>query len=242
MKNLAALSVFFILFPIFSHAQDCCGPSGGGGITDKSKTNFTPRLEYSGSFGSFDVYGGAFYTVFLDAPHSHQIDLAENLAWRITPTEHTRLVFRLDNADLFVFFPEDSGLKYASVDPSVAYSAALGFGDLSFSFGLPVVVTPETGKSGAWFCADYEHPIGLGVSLCPWFSLLPDAAYSGATLTLTFAWDRFYVKAAFLANADFTDFQIRPYAECTLKHIVLWAGLGAGDFSASPFVGAGYTF
>jgi hypothetical protein len=50
----------------------------GGGITNTAQANISPRLEYSGSFGSFDVYGGAFYSVFFDKPHSHQIGLAEN--------------------------------------------------------------------------------------------------------------------------------------------------------------------
>jgi hypothetical protein len=169
LKIQAALAVIFILFPVFSYAQDCCGPGGGGGgilglsssgdsdnyrikgvrhysyslrhpgfneglesggLTDKTKFNFTPRLEYSNTYDNLEIYSGLFYTFFLDAPHSHQIDLCENIAWRIAPADNTRLVFRLDNENIFVFFPEDSGLKYFAADPSAAWNAAYGFGDI----------------------------------------------------------------------------------------------------------------
>ncbi|MDR2943029.1 MAG: hypothetical protein LBV17_10600 [Treponema sp.] len=221
------------------------------GFTDKSQTSFTPRLEYFTSLqaneqNNFDIYGAAFYTVFLDAPHSHQVDISENIAWRFAITENSRLVLRIDNEDLFVIFPNESGIKYAVIDPSIGYIAALDFGDISFNAGFPVSIEPETGFS-SWACLGYEHPIGLGVSLCPRFTLFPDPSYAGTTLTLTFAWDSFFAKAALLADKDFTVFQIRPYAEYTLKHCVFWAGvelggIGEGEFSASPFIGFGYNF
>jgi len=223
------------------------------GLTEKSKVSFSPRLEYFKSLqanerNSFDIYGAAFYTVFIDVPYSHQADISENIAWRFTVTENSRFTFRIDNEDLFVYFPKESGIKYAVIDPSVGYVAALDFGDISFNAGFPVVVKPETGFS-SWACLGYEHPIGLGVSLCPRFTLSPDASYSGTTLTLTFAWDSFYAKAVILANkvGDITVFQIRPYAEYTLKqNFVFWAGVdldGIGkEFSASPFIGLGYNF
>jgi hypothetical protein len=220
------------------------------GLTDKSKIGFTPRLEYftllqADERNSFEIYGAAFYTVFIDVPYSHQIDLSENIAWRFSITGNSRFVLRIDNEDLIVFFPNESGLKYAVTDPSIGYTVALDFGDLSFNAGFPISVKPETGFS-SWFCLGYEHPIGLGVSLCPRFTLSPDASYSGTTLNLTFAWDSFFVKAALLSNKDFTVFQIRPYAEYTLKHFVFWAGVDldgiGGEFSASPFIGFGYNF
>jgi len=224
------------------------------GLTDKSKIGFTPRLEYFTSLqanerNSFEIYGVAFYTVFIDVPYSHQIDISENVAWRFAVTENSRFIFRIDNEDLIVFFPKESGLKYAVIDPSVGYTVALGFGDLSCNAGFPVSFPadkkPETGFS-SWVCLGYEHPIGLGVSLCPRFALSSDASYSGTTLNLTFAWDNFFAKAALLTNKDFTVFQIRPYAEYTLKHFVFWAGVdldGIGEeFSASPFIGFGYNF
>jgi len=221
------------------------------GLTGKSQINFTPRVEYftpwqANERNSFDIYGAAFYTFFIDKPYSHQIDLSENIAWRFAVTENSRLVVRVDNEDLIVFAPDESGLKYAVTDPSAAYTIALSFGDLSCSAGLPVSIKPDVGLS-SWACVGYEHPIGLGVSLCPRFTLAPAAAYAGATLTLTFAWDSFFVKAALLANKDFKTFHIRPYAEYTLKNIVFWAGadlenLGKGKFLANPFVGVGYNF
>jgi hypothetical protein len=278
--------VAFALFPVFSHAQDCCGPGGGGGtsalvassdnegagyrlknarhyaysarhpglalglegggITDSGEANISPRLECQASFGSFDLYGGAFYSAFFEKPHSHQIDLAENIAWRLAPDEDSRLVFRLDNEDLLVFFPDTVIFAYAALDPGVAYSRAFGFGDLSLSLGFPVLVKPEGGLN-SYAALGYEHPIGLSVSVCPRVSLLPDALYSGTTFTLSFAWDALFVKAAFVANRDFTIWDLRPYGEITLGHIVLWVGaeaggLGSGDVSISPFVGAGYHF
>jgi len=226
------------------------------GFTDKSQASFTPRLEYFTSLqanerNGFDIYGAAFYTVFIDEPYSHQMDLSENIAWRFVLTENSRLFVRIDNENLFVFFPGESGFKYAVIDPSVGCVVALGFGDLSFYVGLPVSIEPETGLS-SWACFGYEHPIGLGVSLCPRFALSPSdsssaASYTGTTLNLTFAWDAFFAKAALLVNEDFTVFHIRPYAEYTLKHFVFWAGvdlnnLGKGEFSASPFIGLGYNF
>jgi hypothetical protein len=218
-----------------------------GSITDLSTANFTPRLEYSNTFGSLEIYGGLFYTFFLDAPYSHQIDLCENISWKIAPADNTRLVFRLDNENIFVFFPEESGFKYSAVDPSAAWNAAFDFGDIMFSAGFPVIVTKESGQSGIWFCAGYEHPIGLSISLCPMFLLLPDAIYNGTTLTLSFVWDTFFVKAALLVNKDISDFQIHSYLEYTVKHIVLWggvkmSGIGKDDFFANLFVGAGYNF
>jgi hypothetical protein len=218
----------------------------GGGATDLGETAIGPRLEYSGSFGSFDLYGGAFYSVFFEKPHSHQIDIAENIAWRLAPDDNSRLVFRLDNEDLLVFFPDTAILAYAALDPGVAYSRAFGFGDLSLSFGLPVLVKPEGGLN-SYVALGYEHPIGLGVSVCPRISLLPDALYGGTTFTLSFAWDALFVKAAFVTNKDFAVWDLRPYGEITLGHIVLWAGaetagLGGDNVSISPFVGAGYHF
>jgi len=220
-------------------------------FTDKSQASLTPRIEYFSSLqanerNSFDVYGAAFYSVFLDEPYSHQADLSENIAWRFAVTENSRLLVRIDNEDLFVFFPNESGFKYAVIDPSVGYIHALGFGDLSLYAGFPVSIKPETAIS-SWVCFGYEHPIGLGVLLCPRFALSPDTSYTGTTLTLTFVWDSFYAKAALLANEDFTAFHVRPYAEYTLKHFVFWAGadldnLGKGEFSASPFIGLGYHF
>jgi hypothetical protein len=223
----------------------------GGGITERAEVNITPRLEYAGSwdtgsFGSFDVYGGAFYSVFFDKPYSHQADLAENIAWRFAPDENSRLVLRLDNEDLLVFFPDRAAFAYAALEPGLGCSRAFGFGDLSLSLGFPVLIKPDKGLN-AYLTFGYEHPIGLGVSVCPRLSLLPDAAYSGTTFTLGFAWDKFFMKAAFVANKDFSACDIRPYAEFTLGHVVFWAGaelggLGGGDVSVNPFVGAGYHF
>jgi len=226
------------------------------GLADKSQINLTPYLEYFTSVqanerNSFDIYAAAFYTVFVDEPYSHQIDLSENIAWRFAVTEKSRLLVRIDNENLFVYFPKESGFKYAVIDPSVGYVHALSFGDLSFYAGFPLSLAPQTGFF-SWACFGYEHPIGLGVSLCPRFALVTAdassaAAYTGSTLTLTFAWDSFYAKAALLANEDFTAFHIRPYAEYTLKHFVFWAGvdlnnIGKKEFSASPFIGLGYNF
>jgi hypothetical protein len=284
----------FMALPVFSYAQDCCGPGGGGGggamapsasaggsgdyiyrlknlrhysnsgrhpgftaglegggITDGGEANISPRVEYQGSWdtgvlGSIDFYGAAFYSVYFEKPHSHQADLAENIAWRLAPDDDSRLVFRLDNEDLVVFFPDDATFAYAVLDPGVTYSRAFGFGDLSFSAGVPVLIKPESGLNG-YVTAGYEHPIGLGVSVCPRLTLIPDAAYSGTTFTLTFGWDSLFAKAAFVANKDFSVWGINPYVEVTLGRVVLWAGadvggLGSGDVSASPFVGAGYHF
>ena len=224
------------------------------GLTDKSQIGFTPRLEYFKSLqaderNSFDIYGAAFYTVFIDVPYSHQIDFCENIAWRFAVTENSRFVFRIDNENLVVFFPKDSGFKYSVIDPNIGYITALSFGDISFYAGFPVCIKPETGFL-SWACVGYEHPIGLGVSICPRFALSPDASYTGTTLTLTFAWDSFYAKMALLANGrngDDTVFHIQPYFEYTLNHFVFWAGvdlysLGKEEFSASPFIGLGYNF
>ncbi|MDR2109824.1 MAG: hypothetical protein LBP32_00800 [Spirochaetaceae bacterium] len=227
-----------------------------GVISDGTAANITSRLEYQGSWdagswkpsflGSFDIYGGAFYSFFLDKPHSHQADLAGNIAWRFAPGENSRLVFRLDNEDLFVFFPDTVILAYAALDPSLTYSRALSFGDLSLSLGFPVLIKPE-GSFNSYAVLGYEHPMGLSVSICPRLALVPDLLYSGTTLTLGFAWDRFFMKAAFVTNKDFSACDIRPYAEFTLGHIVLRAGaelggLGGDDVSINPFVGAGYHF
>ncbi|MDR1127709.1 MAG: hypothetical protein LBL20_00210, partial [Treponema sp.] len=158
----------------------------------------------------------------------------------------SRLVFRLDNEDLAVFFPDEAQFAYATLDPSAAYSRAFGFGDLSLSAGFPVLIKPESGFN-PWFCAGYEHPVGLSVSVCPRFTLLPDAEYSGTTFTLTFAWDAFFAKAAFVTNKDFSAVTISPYAEFTLGHLVFHAGadfggIGSDDVQISPFIGAGYHF
>jgi hypothetical protein len=223
----------------------------GGGITESGEANISPRLEYSGSletksFGTFDIYGAAFYTVFFEKPYSHQADLAENIAWRLAPDEDSRFVFRLDNEDLVVFFPDEVKFAYAVLDPSAAYSRAFGFGDLSLSLGFPVLVKPERGLN-SWFSLGYEHPTGLGVSVCPRFTLLSDAEYSGTTFALSFAWDALLAKAAFVVNKDFSAVNISPYAEFTLGHVVFHAGvdfggLGSGDVLISPFIGAGYHF
>ena len=222
-----------------------------GGITDSGEANISPRAEYqeswgAGALGSFDVYGGVFYSVFFEKPHSHQANFAENIAWRLAPDEKSRIVVRVDNEDLVVFFPDKATFAWAVLDPSLAYSRAFGFGDLSLSAGLPVLFKPETGLN-SWFCPGYEHPIGLGVSVCPRLALLPDIHYSGTTFTLTFAWDAFFAKAAFVVNEDFTALSISPYAEFTVGHIFFWAGSdfggpGSGDVSASPFIGAAYHF
>jgi hypothetical protein len=222
-----------------------------GGISDGAEANITPRLEYQGSWeagalGSFDMYGGAFYSVFLDKPYSHQADLAENIAWRLAPGENSRLVFRLDNEDLVVFFPGAAIFAYAALDPSVTYSHALGFGDLFLSLGFPVLIKPESGVN-SYITLGYEHPIGLSVSLCPRLALAPELLYNGTTLTLGFAWDKFFMKAAFVVNKDLSACDIRPYAEFTFGHIVLRAGaelggLGGDDVSINPFVGMGYHF
>lgn len=215
-------------------------------ITDSGEANVSPRLEYSGSFGSFDVYGSAFYSVFFEKPHSHQIDLSENIAWPLAPDEKSRLVLRLDNEDLLVFFPDKAVFSYAALDPSLSYSRAFAFGDLSLSAGFPVLFKPEGGLN-AWLAFGCELPIGLGLSVCPRLSLLPDTMYSGTTFTLSFAWDTFFAKAAFVVNKNFTACDIRPYTEFWLGHLVFWAGaefgaLGSGDVSLSPFIGVGYHF
>ncbi|MDR2097620.1 MAG: hypothetical protein LBP37_03790 [Spirochaetaceae bacterium] len=240
-KNIAPV-LTFLLLPVFSYAQDCCDPGGGGGtsifaasgakdadyriksvrhyaysarhpgftaglevggVTDIGEANISPRLEYSGSLGSLDLYGAAFYSVFFERPHSHQIDVSENIAWCLAPADHSSLVFRLDNEDLLVFFPDAVIFAYTALDPSVSYSRALSFGDISLSFGLPVLIKPDSGLN-AYLTAGYEHPIGLSVSLCPRLALVPEARYSGSTLTLGFAWDTFFAKAAFVVNENFT--------------------------------------
>jgi hypothetical protein len=217
-----------------------------GGITDGTKNNITPRVEYQGSFGSFDVYGAAFYSVFFDKPHSHQADLAGNIAWRLVPGENSRLVFRLDSESVAVFFPDAVTFAYAALDSNAAYSRAFAFGDLSLSLGFPALIRPEESLA-SYAALGYEHPIGLSVSICPRLALVPDTLYNGTTLNLGFAWDRFFAKAAFVANRDFTALDIRPYAEFTLGHVVLWAGaewggIGTETVSLNPFVGAGHHF
>jgi hypothetical protein len=222
------------------HPGLTAGLEGGG------TANITPRLEYSGSFGSFDIYGGTFYSVFFDKPHSHQVDVSENIAWRLAPDKNSRLTFRIDNEDLAVFFPDAVIFAYAALDPSVTYSRALDSGDLSLSLGFPVLIKPERGLN-AYLALGYEHPIGLGVSLCPRFSLIPNALYNGITLTLSFAWDTFFAKTAFVIGEDISAWDIRPYAEFTLGRLFFWAGaefggIGAGPVSITPFLGAGYHF
>jgi hypothetical protein len=179
-----------------------------GGITEGGEANISPRLEYQGSLtagalGSFDIYGSAFYSVFFEKPHSHQLDLSENIAWRFSPDEDSRLVFRLDNEDLAVFFPDKAKFAYAALDPSVCYSRAFDFGDFSLGAGFPVLIKPESGLN-SYAALGYEHPIGLSLSVCPRLALLPETRYSGTTFTLTFAWDAFFAKAAFVVNGDFT--------------------------------------
>jgi hypothetical protein len=223
----------------------------GGGITNSGDANISPCLEYQGSWeagalGSFDVYGAAFYSAFFEKPHSHQADLAENIAWRLAPDEDSRLVFRLDNEDLVVFFPDKAKFAYAALDPSAAYSRAFGFGDLSLSTGFPVLIKPGSGLN-AWVCLGYEHPLGVSVSVCPCLSLVPGTQYSGTTFTLTFVWDRFFAKTAFAVNEDFSVCSISPYAEYTLGRVIFWAGadfsgIGSGNVSTNPFIGAGYHF
>ena len=68
-----------------------------GGITDSGEANISPRAEYQGSWGagalgSFDVYGGVFYSAYFEKPHSNQLDTAVNVAWRFVPDEKSRLV------------------------------------------------------------------------------------------------------------------------------------------------------
>ncbi|MDR0557228.1 MAG: hypothetical protein LBG43_05090 [Treponema sp.] len=218
----------------------------GGGIPDSGNAAISPRLEYANSFGSFDVYGGIFYSVFFEKPHSHQADFSENIAWHFAPDKNSRLVLRLDNEDLIVFFPDEVQFAYAALDPSVSYSRAFGFGDLSLSTGFPVLIKPESGLN-SWFSLGYEHPIGLGLTVCPRFSLVPGAQYNGIAFTLNFAWDSFFAKASFVVNEDFSSLDLRPYAEFTMGHIVLWAGaefshLGRDDVSVSPFIGTAYHF
>jgi hypothetical protein len=214
--------------------------------TGGSQAGISPRLEYSASFGSFDVYGGVFYSAFFDKPHSRQVDASENIAWRLAPDKDSRLVFRIDNEDLVVFFPDTVIFAYAALDPGVTYSRAFGFGDLSLSLGFPALIKPERGLN-AYLALGYEHPVGLGASLCPRFSMTPGALYNGVTLTLSFAWDAFFAKAAFVVNGDFSGLDIRPYAEFAVGNVVLWAGaefggLGGTDVSINPFLGAGYHF
>jgi len=221
------------------------------GLTDKSEVGFTPRLEYFRSLEAndrsiFDIYGGAFYTVFLYAPHSHQINLSENIAWRFVLTKNSRLVLRVDNENLAVFFPEESGIKYAVTAPSVMYSIALGFGDISVYAGFPVTVEPET-RFASWAALEYEHPIGLGVSFSPYFDVSKRVSYSGITFTAFFAYNSFYAKAALPTNGDFTTFKIQPYLEYTLRNFVFWGGAELSiqpddKFSANPFVGLAYNF
>jgi hypothetical protein len=223
----------------------------GGGISDGTEAAVSPRLEYQGSWGagalgSFDVYGAAFYTVFFEKPYSHQADLAENIAWRLAPDEKSRLVFRLDNEDLAVFFPDTAILAYAALEPGAAYSRAFGFGDLSLSAGFPVLFKPDSSLA-SWLALSYEHPVGLSVSISPRFALVPDTLYNGTTLALSFAWDRFFAKAVFVVNDDYSAWDIRPYAEFTLGHVVLWAGaefgsIGTDTVSTNQFLGAGYHF
>jgi hypothetical protein len=212
----------------------------------------TPRVEYYTSLqandrNSFNIYGALYYSVFPDEPHSHQADLCENIAWRLIASDNSRLTVRIDNETLFLFFPEDSGVKYAVFDPSIAYAYAFGFGDVSVSAGFPIDMTPET-LFNSWACVGYEHPIGLGILLCPRFTMSPESSYSGTTFTLTFAWDSFYSKAALISNEDFSVISLRPYAEyTTLTNFVFWAGvdlfnIGKKEFFASPFIGVGYNF
>jgi len=249
--------------PGFTVGLESAGLAGG-----KSETNFTPRLEYYKSLwanerNGFDLYGAVFYTAYIDAPYSHQIDFCENIAWRFSITDKSRLIVRVDNENLFVYFPTESGFKYSVVDPSVGYVHALSFGDLSVHLGFPVYIKPETGLY-TWASFGYEHPIGFGVSVCPRFVLIPtdgtskdgtskdgtsNASYSGITLNFTFIWDKFFAKMAFLINEgkDSKVFILQPYFEYTLKNIVFWAGvdlynLGNEKFSTNLFLGVGYNF
>jgi hypothetical protein len=217
----------------------------------ESSDSITPRIEYyttlqANEKNGFNLYGALYYSVYPDEPYSHQADLCENIAWRLTTSDNSRLTVRIDNETLFLYFPEDTGVKYAVLDPSIAFAYAFGFGDISVSAGFPINMTETLYNS--WACVGYEHPIGLGISICPQFSMSPESSYSGTTFTLTFAWDSLFSRVALLTNEDFSVISLRPYVEyTTLNDFFFWAGIdlfniGKKEFFVSPFIGIGYNF
>jgi hypothetical protein len=213
---------------------------------DNTIVDLTSHLEYNGFLKDLDIYGAVFYTASFDKPAGHQLDVTENIGYTLNLSGVSALIFRLDNEDMVTLSPGDPAFVYGAAEPSVVYGKQFDFGGLSAEIGLPLVYKPDF-RLGSYATLGYEHSSGFKAGISASLAIIPDAAYSGTALTVTYVHEWFYITAAFSADKDLNIYGIRPYAEFFISRFTLWAGadisgLGGETFAISPFVGAKYNF
>jgi hypothetical protein len=223
------------------------GVEAGFADTSDAKTSLvTPRFEYNGVLGDFDFYGAAFYTAASGHPVSQQADFAENIGYTLNLPGVSALTFRLDNEDIITLGPEDTAFVYGTAEPGVVYGKQFDFGGFSVEIGLPMVYKPDF-RLGSYATLGYEHSSGFKTGITASLAIIPDAVYSSAALTVTYAHELFYGTIAISTDKEFKTCGIRPYAEFFIKRVTIWAGADFGGLETDkitvhPFVGGKYNF
>jgi hypothetical protein len=229
-------------------------------VTDVGDSSYllTPNVEYANSFGDVDVdiyfeYPVGFGTE--DEEISQQPYLEEEVGYNLSLGEASTLSFILNNNNTFLLSPElpDGFNKLlGTVEPSVLFNQAFGFGDLYAQVGFPIDYLPEAENGdigiGSYLLLGFAHGSGFGAELTFNLALSPDSEYAETELLLSYERDAIYAGLDVVADKEFKVFTITPEFDYSINALTLWAnveldGIGSdGDVIISPTVGVKYSF
>jgi hypothetical protein len=226
---------------------------GFGDVLDKPVISLMPNVVFERSFGALDVFGELDYTVFFDDPVGQELYDEVELGYNIPVSEAGTLTLTLNNQNTFFLAPElEDGLTHLGMlQPAVQYIHTLAPGDFGAKVGLPFSyltgIKDETALD-MYLTLSWGSNFGLGVELTGTFALDPDADFTSYGLLVSYEKGQVYGEVEFIANKDFTGFEIYPEVDVTLGSFVVIARMeickedSDSDWSLAPFLGVGYKF
>jgi hypothetical protein len=211
-----------------------------------------PTAAYFGNFGDFDLYIGAFYTLFFEEPLVQKGGFQATLGYNMLLGDTTTLTVSLDNDDQFNI-TKDTKLAldtdgfyfmFANAEPSLTLTQDLYYGDITATIGVPLDYSEYVNQflvqdaEDPELCIDgyatlgYNFPFGLGIQVSPRMWIRPDTEYGETELTLTYGKGSFYGSFTVSADDRFKEWTIEPYVAYTINNFtftatVVFDGIGS---------------
>jgi hypothetical protein len=221
-------------------------------MADQREYFLTPQLEYTHTFGYFDVYAKGEYTFGLADLYPQFFFAEERIAARLPLSSRSEFRAALRNENELRIDPDhDDGQGAGRATPELTYTLLLPPGDFSLALGAPLTY-PLWGGVDACFgleaTAAYVTPFWLGFEARLDFTTIPDALFDGMKFAVNYTGDQFYGELAFRAKDSFEYFTLKAEFNYFFNFVILWGALEAKDLSRrdhivlAPAIGIKYRF
>jgi hypothetical protein len=230
---------------------------GFGNVADEAVLGVTPQLIYENSFDALDVFAELDYSFTFEEEDLVQgLYAEEELGYNLSLGETSTLSFIVNNQNTILVAPElPDGFNsvLGVVEPSVKFTQAFDFGDLSAQVGFPIEYLLEVEDESAlsvYLTLAYATDFGLGIELTPiTYNIDPDQEVSGYGLLVSYEQDLFYGEVEVTTDKDFKVFVITPTVEVYLNDFTFWVtadfenvGDPDNDVAITPAIGVKYSF